>query len=99
MRYRPHHRCKAAGTVCLCRRERFVSAAACSQPVSYQWQSNGIPITGATNESLNFASAQPADQASYRVLVQRLLLDHSQVLASSSGRNRNFWSIAHRYIR
>ncbi|MCL4785239.1 MAG: hypothetical protein KJ070_00390 [Verrucomicrobia bacterium] len=48
----------------------FGVAAACSQPLSYQWRSNGVPISGATNASLNFASAQLTDQAGYSVFVQ-----------------------------
>ena len=48
----------------------FGVAAACAQPLSYQWRSNGVPIPGATNASLSFASAQTAYQAAYSVFVQ-----------------------------
>ena len=37
--------------------------------VTYQWKKNGGNISGATSATLNFASATPADTASYTVLI------------------------------
>ena len=37
--------------------------------VTYQWKKNGGTIPGATSATLNFASATPADTASYTVLI------------------------------
>jgi Lamin Tail Domain/CotH kinase protein/Fn3 associated len=46
------------------------SVTACgSQPFSYQWLKNGGTITDATNAAYLIASAQPADAATYTVLV------------------------------
>ena len=37
--------------------------------VTYQWKKNGGTIPGATSATMNFASATPADTASYTVLI------------------------------
>ncbi len=38
-------------------------------PFSYQWLKNGVPITGATNQSLRLTGLQASDAASYAVAV------------------------------
>ena len=38
-------------------------------PLSYQWQSNNVPITGATTPSLTINNASPSSSATYSVVV------------------------------
>src|SRR5262249_15086613 len=40
-----------------------------SDPLSYQWQFNGIDISGATNSEIVFAGAHLSDAGLYRVVV------------------------------
>jgi hypothetical protein len=40
-----------------------------TEPFRYQWQRNGEDLPGDTNRSLSFASAQPANDAAYNVVV------------------------------
>lgn len=42
-------------------------------PLSYQWSTNGIPITGATGSTLTISSAQPANAGDYAVTVTNSL--------------------------
>ena len=39
------------------------------EPLHYQWQRNGVDLTGQTNPSLILESTQPADAGEYRVVV------------------------------
>ena len=41
-------------------------------PLSYRWQCNGLPLTGATNASLLLGNAQTADAGSYTVVVTNI---------------------------
>ncbi|HVU08966.1 MAG TPA: immunoglobulin domain-containing protein [Verrucomicrobiae bacterium] len=43
-----------------------------SDPLSYQWFSNNVPILGATNSSLVFSNLQSADAASYYLSVTNI---------------------------
>jgi alpha-tubulin suppressor-like RCC1 family protein len=47
--------------------------AVSSQPVSYQWLNNGLPIPGATNSSLDLPTALPSDSGIYSVVVSNAL--------------------------
>jgi hypothetical protein len=47
----------------------FSVAAGGTEPLSYQWRKNGIAIPGATAATLSLLNVQPADAASYAVLV------------------------------
>jgi hypothetical protein len=47
----------------------FSVAASGTAPLSYVWKKNGTSITGTTQSTFTIASAQPADAASYTVLV------------------------------
>ena len=47
----------------------FSVAAAGSAPLSYQWQKNGVSISGATGTSYTIASVVAADAGQYRVVV------------------------------
>ena len=47
----------------------FTVAATGTPAPGYQWQKNGTSISGATNSSYTFASAQPSDAAAYSVIV------------------------------
>jgi alpha-tubulin suppressor-like RCC1 family protein len=47
----------------------FLAAALGQPPLSYQWQFNGIAISGATNQSLVITNAQFSDAGSYRLVV------------------------------
>jgi len=40
-----------------------------ASPLSYQWQSNGVPITAGTNNSLLLTNVQPSFAANYSVVV------------------------------
>jgi uncharacterized delta-60 repeat protein len=50
-------------------RVTFTAAAAGTSKVSYQWQRNGVNLTGETNATLVFNSAQPANNGDYAVVV------------------------------
>ena len=45
------------------------SVAAIPSPLSYQWQSNGVPILGATNQTLTLTNLQSSFAAGYTVVV------------------------------
>jgi hypothetical protein len=47
--------------------------AAGSQPLSYQWRTNGVPIPGATNSWLDLPAALPANSGIYSVVVSNTL--------------------------
>ncbi|MES2730951.1 MAG: PQQ-dependent sugar dehydrogenase [Bacteroidota bacterium] len=47
----------------------FSASASGAQPLSYQWQKNGITISGANANSYTIASVQPANAGQYRVIV------------------------------
>ena len=47
----------------------FTAAAFGSAPLTYQWQKNGVAITGATAATLTLAAVTSADAASYTVVV------------------------------
>lgn len=47
----------------------FAVTATGTGPLFYFWKKNGVVIPGQTGASLNFAAAQPGDQASYKVCV------------------------------
>jgi len=47
----------------------FTVAASGDSPLTYQWQKNGINISGATSQSLTISSVQPGDQGTYNVVV------------------------------
>jgi hypothetical protein len=47
----------------------FSVTAIGAAPLYYQWQSNGVPITTATNSSLLLTNAQPSYAANYSVMV------------------------------
>ena len=40
-----------------------------SLPMAYRWQRNGVDLPGATNTTLTFLNAQPADSGSYQVWI------------------------------
>jgi len=46
----------------------FMAAAAGTAPLSYSWQKNGNPITGATSPTLTLSNVQMSDQAGYRMV-------------------------------
>ena len=50
-------------------RVAFTAAATGTSKVSYQWQRNGVNLTGETNATLVFNSAQPANNGDYAVVV------------------------------
>jgi uncharacterized delta-60 repeat protein len=45
----------------------FYASVACTAAVSYQWQTNGVDMAGATNSSITITGAQLANQGAYRV--------------------------------
>ena len=47
----------------------FSVAAEGTAPLSYQWQKNGSPISGATASTLNLTNVQGTDSGNYRVVV------------------------------
>jgi uncharacterized repeat protein (TIGR01451 family) len=47
----------------------FQVTATSQLPLSYQWQRNGIPITGATSSTLTLANVNSAQAGSYQVIV------------------------------
>jgi polygalacturonase len=46
----------------------FVSAAVGTQPITYQWNTNGFPISGATSNVLNLLNVQAANTGNYTVV-------------------------------
>ncbi|HEY5909890.1 MAG TPA: immunoglobulin domain-containing protein [Verrucomicrobiae bacterium] len=48
----------------------FVVSASGAPPLAYQWQVNGIDITGATLSSYTVLNAQPANEGNYAVVVR-----------------------------
>jgi hypothetical protein len=50
----------------------FSATANGTAPLSYQWRYNGAPVTGATLSSYTVASAQPANEGNYSVVVTNL---------------------------
>ena len=46
----------------------FSAAAVGTQPISYQWQTNGFPITGATSSILDLVNVQAANTGNYTVV-------------------------------
>jgi len=50
-------------------RVTFTAAATGTSKVGYQWQRNGVNLTGETNATLVFNSAQPANNGDYAVVV------------------------------
>ena len=51
----------------------FSVTATGSAPLSYQWELNTAPLSGATSSSYTIADAQPADVGSYSVIVSNSL--------------------------
>lgn len=47
----------------------FSVLAGGTAPLSYQWQRNGVSISGATYHSLGFGSVQASDAGNYRVVI------------------------------
>ena len=45
------------------------ASATGAAPLAYQWQKDGVPVSGATNASLSFARLKPSDAGSYSVTV------------------------------
>ena len=45
----------------------FNALATGSAPISYQWNKNGLPISGATSSTLNLTNLQAADSGNYSV--------------------------------
>jgi hypothetical protein len=60
----PQSRTNTAGTIAT-----FGASASGSGPLSYQWQFNGVNITGATDSNLTLNNVQPNDAGNYRVVV------------------------------
>jgi hypothetical protein len=57
-------------TLCVTRPVTFSVAASGSSPLSYQWQKNGTPISGATGTNYSLANAQFSDSGNtYKVAV------------------------------
>lgn len=48
---------------------KFTVVAGGSEPLAYQWKSNGVAIAGATTATLTLASVQPSFAANYSVTV------------------------------
>ncbi len=51
----------------------FTAGISGSQPVSYQWRSNSIPLAGATNASLTLSNVQPSFVANYSLAATNAL--------------------------
>ena len=51
----------------------FTVEATGTAPLAYQWQLNGTNLAGATDSTLNLASAQPSDAGSYSAVVSNAL--------------------------
>jgi hypothetical protein len=47
----------------------FTVTATSSQPISYQWQRNGVALPGATSSGLTLANVQASDTGTYSVVV------------------------------
>jgi hypothetical protein len=62
-------RAPAAVTVTAGQAAQFSVEAAGTAPLSYQWRRDGTALTGATNNTLSLAAAQPADAGLYDVVV------------------------------
>jgi hypothetical protein len=50
----------------------FTADATGSPAPGYQWEKNGVPLSGATNPTLTLAGVTSSDNASYRVVVTNL---------------------------
>jgi len=48
---------------------QYSASASGDPPLAYQWRKNSIPISGATTNTLYFASIAPSDTASYDLVV------------------------------
>jgi polygalacturonase len=46
----------------------FAAAAIGTQPISYQWNTNGVPLPGATASTLSLGSVQPVQAGNYTVI-------------------------------
>jgi Immunoglobulin domain len=51
----------------------FVVVAACTAPLTYQWELNGLALVNRTNTTLTFAAVQSVDAGAYRVRVSNAL--------------------------
>ncbi|GAB3956100.1 hypothetical protein GCM10028805_44900 [Spirosoma harenae] len=49
---------------------RLTVSVSGAPPFTYQWQKNGVNISGATSFSYTFANAMPADSGFYRVVIK-----------------------------
>ncbi len=50
----------------------FAALAAGTEPLAYQWQFEGAPVSGATNSSLDFAEVQTTNAGRYAVVVTNI---------------------------
>jgi hypothetical protein len=50
----------------------FTVSAAGTEPIHYQWESNGVPIAGATNTSYSLTNVTVADSATYSVALTNI---------------------------
>ena len=69
-----------------------------SAPLAYQWQLNGLALTGATGSTLALGNVQPADAGVYRVMVTNsygALTSSPAVLEVSSSAVVELWSPLH----
>ena len=57
------------------------SVTATGSPLTYQWRFNGLPISGATNNSYMIASAQTTNVGAYTVLIGGTVLSSPALLA------------------
>jgi hypothetical protein len=73
-------------TVQVGERASFTVTAFGSQAFTYQWLSNGVPITGANGRTFTINSARKTDEAVYSVRV-----DNSAGFATSSGARLTVW--------
>ncbi|MBG88221.1 MAG: hypothetical protein CMO80_15140 [Verrucomicrobiales bacterium] len=60
----------------------FSVAALGNEPLSYQWRLNGVPIPGATSNSLSIANINPSNLGLYDVIVQNPI---SSIISSPAG--------------
>ena len=63
------HRAALSQTVAAGNNVSFSVVAAGSQPLSYQWNFNGTPITGATGATYGITNVQAANAGAYTVMV------------------------------